>query len=952
MVKRLILGFSMLVASMTSIYATHLRSGEITAVRISETSLRYRFTLVIYRDTESGVDIGGFFNTGDGRFIAAGRANLEALSINGIRETNLGNFTSRVVIEFDYTYLREGDYTVSYTEGNRNQNIINLGGTISGSFPFHVETILKVSNSIVNSTPQLTVPPLDQACLGSRFVHISGAFDPDGDSLAYRIVTPLSGLNNPIPNYLPLDDPTISTLKEDQTTPALFTIDPLRGALRWDAPQLVGEYSIAFIIEEWRYNEDLGRSELLGYVTRDMQIIVAECSDERPVLEAPRDTCIEAGTLLEAVVTGTDPNEDQILMEAFGGAFEVNSSPAEYLNLPDTDSRDRFRDSPAQSLLRWQTNLSHVQAQPHEVVFKVTDIQLDPSVPALIDFKTMSIQVVAPAPTGLTGDVTSSNSIQLSWDAYIGASFGPTLKIYRRVESFDFEPTSCNTGIPNGSGYTLIGEVQGTDITFLDDNGVRPGVNYCYRIVAEFPAPKGGVSYASNEFCQAINVDVPVITNVSVLETDATNGENFVRWTSPIGINETLFPGPFRYELLRNNGLNAIMGGSLLTSTSDTTYNDLGLNTRDSGHNYYVRFYDKDDNLIDSAAAASSTFLNAASQIESVRLTWESNVPWSNRSQNFPYHYIYRNRTDNDANNSTDFVLIDSVNVLQEGLVFNDDGSFNNTLLMTDRQYCYYIVQQGEFSNRNIEAPLLNNSQISCAIPMENPIPGTPEILIENDSSLIIGPSGNELVVVEKEECQNTNFQTCTSLSLSNTINWIINGSEADIVSYNVYYSKTGDPEGYELIANTDTKTFEHTLLSEFRGCYKVSAVDNRGVEGEQSNAICFDNCPYYKLPNTFTPNGDGLNDTFRAFDLPNDQCSRFVKSIEFKVYDRWGGQAIYEFRSSDGENETFINWSGNDKQGKPLPSGTYYFTTSVIFNTLDPNKRKQEFKNWVQIMR
>ncbi|MBO3698665.1 gliding motility-associated C-terminal domain-containing protein [Roseivirga sp. E12] len=952
MVKRLILGFSMLVVSMTSIYATHLRSGEITAERISQTSLRYRFTVVLYRDTESSIDINGVFNTGDGRFIAAGRANLEALSIRGIQETNLGNFTSRVVIQFDYTYVREGNYTVSYTEGNRNQNIINLGGTLSGSFPFHVETILTVSNTIINSTPQLTVPPLDQACLGSRFVHISGAFDPDGDSLAYRIVTPLAGLNNPITSYQPLDHPDISTQKEDQSTPAIFTIDPIRGSLQWDAPQLVGEYSIAFIIEEWRFNEQLGRSELLGYVTRDMQIVVAECSDERPLLEAPADTCIVAGTVLESIVTGTDPNGDQILMEAFGGVFGVSSSPAEYLNFPDINDKQLFRDSPAQSLLRWQTDLSHVQAQPHDVVFKVSDIQLDPSIPTLFDFKTMSIQVIAPAPTGLAGIVSGSDAIDLNWDPYIGASFGPTMKIYRRIGSFDFQPSNCDTGIPDGSGYVLIGEVSSNETSYTDDSGIRPGVNYCYRLVAEFPAPKGGISYASAEFCLSINVDTPIMTNVSVLNTNDTNGETFVRWTSPIGINQILFPGPFTYELFRSNDINGSSGRTFLTSTNDTTYNDTGFDTRNLAHNYYVRFYDADNNLVDSSATASSVWLQGSGEIGSVEINWEANTPWSNRSQRFPYHYIYRNRTDSEADDELSYVLVDSVDVLQDGFEYIDIGSFNSTPLKTDRSYCYYIATSGEYEDTGIELPLINESQINCFTPLENPIPDAPEILIENDSSLIDGPSGNSLVVVEKEECQNSNFQSCSALSLSNTINWIINGSESELVSYNVYFSKTGDPNDYELIANTAVKTFEHQGLREFKGCYKVSAINSRGIEGELSEAICFDNCPYYELPNTFTPNGDDINDTFRAFDLTNTQCSRFVQSVVFMVFDRWGGKTIYESKSTNDEKDVFIDWSGNDKQGKPLPSGTYYFTASVIFNTFDPSRRKQEFKNWVQIIR
>lgn len=72
--------------------ATHLRAGNITALRISQTSFRYRFTLVIYRDTEFGVQVGnGTFNFGDGRIVAGLQA-MTAASVSGFRETALANF--------------------------------------------------------------------------------------------------------------------------------------------------------------------------------------------------------------------------------------------------------------------------------------------------------------------------------------------------------------------------------------------------------------------------------------------------------------------------------------------------------------------------------------------------------------------------------------------------------------------------------------------------------------------------------------------------------------------------------------------------------------------------------------------------------------------------------------------------------------------------------------------
>ena len=59
----------------------------------------------------------------------------------------------------------------------------------------------------------------------------------------------------------------------------------MNGNLVWDAPKFAGEYNVAFIVEEWRFSELTGRYEQLGYVTRDMQIIVEDCDNERPELD-------------------------------------------------------------------------------------------------------------------------------------------------------------------------------------------------------------------------------------------------------------------------------------------------------------------------------------------------------------------------------------------------------------------------------------------------------------------------------------------------------------------------------------------------------------------------------------------------------------------------------------------------------------------------------------------
>ena len=778
--------------------------------------------------------------------------------------------------------------------------------------------------------------------MGARFVHNPGAFDPDGDSLAYRIVNLLQDRGVPVPGYVPLNDPSITNIREDGGSPPRFEIDPITGTFTWDAPAVAGEYNAAFIVEEWRFSEITGQFELLGYVTRDMQILIEDCDNERPELEIPADTCVEAGTLLNAIIRGTDPDNNQVKIEAFGGVFNLNPNAATFTPEPV------FRQQPIEQLFSWQTDLSHVRAKPYEVQFKISDRPTDPDAPSLVDFGTWNVTVVAPAPTGLNSAIADARSIQLTWDEYIGRNFNPVMKIYRRVDSFDFIPENCNLGIPAGSGYELIDQVPINQTNYVDNNDIRPGVNYCYRIVAEFPLPKGGVSYASIETCTLIPIDVPAMTNVSVEETSTTNGEMFVKWTSPLEIDETLFPPPFRYELVRYQGFTGTAGRTVVTSTTDTSFTDTGLNTEETSYHYQVRFFDSGDNLIDSSAMASSVWLGALGLVQAVELTWEFEVPWSNRVQSFPYHYIMRNRTDPDANDENTFELIDSVNVTTNGFIYLDDGSFNNTPLLDDREYCYIVTTQGSYGNALIPDPLINNSQRICVQPNDNIPPDDPVIEVPDDAEEIDG-----LIVLESPNCSDLANLGCAFSNFSNTVNWTATDTDGDIASYNIYYSPTGAEDSYTLVGNTRETNFTHSGLPSFKGCYRISSVDRSNNESALSAPVCFDNCPYYELPNTFTPNGDGLNDTFRAFDRPNGKCPRFVESIEFVVFNRWGGKEIFSYSTKGiSEPNFFIDWDGRDNNGKELPEGTYYYRAIVTFDVFNPKKETMEFKNWVKIVR
>lgn len=949
----------------THVQATHLRAGEIIVTRDNCQSLTFKITITVYTNTASTVRFGG--DTGFEDVLDFGDNTwMQVPEIENTPRPDLGPNIGTASFTVFHTYAGPGKYLISYREPNRNEGVLNMDNSVNTRF--YIETLIDIDPfKGCNNTPQLLIPPIDQACPGVAFFHNPGAFDPDGDSLSYEMVIPYSDRSLTVANYRNPNELSFytnpNTAKEDGSGPPVFSIDPITGTITWDSPSssAIGEYNIAFIVKEWR--KIRGVWQQIGFVRRDMQIVTEDCNNERPDLIIPQDTCIEAGTQLRATIFGIDPENHNVKIEAFSEIFNLASaqSPATYAPDPAV-----FQSSnpPGELEFEWNTLCAHVKAQPYQVVFKITDNP--PNGPKLVTFKTWNITVVAPAPDWNSATIDlATRSTQLEWDPYT-CSNASTMQIWRRVDSFMYDPVNCETGMPPFMGYTLIDEISLKDSnnnpvsTYLDNNdgkGLAPGAKYCYRLVAIFPLPKGGESYMSDEICVGpILADAPVITHVTVDKT-ATNlggdGEITVRWLEPFDASPVQFPLPYSYEVWRGVGFTGtpttkIHAGRISTLTTT----DVGLNTDVEPYNYYVIAFDANNVVVDTSAVASSVWLDAMPALDKIELNWSAFVPWSNRSQIHPRHLIYRSST---GSTEADMVLYDSVDVNINGFKYVDDG--NGVPLDEDTIYCYRVMTRGGYGNPQIGEPLENFSQILCTQLDDDDAPCKPETPIPNDPP----------------QCDNyedaINF-TCNQNIFSNQINWSRPTDidcRNDVVSYNVYVSSVVGGSFVLRETNVRDTFYIDANLPSFARCYKIAAVDRSGNVGELSDAICIDNCPYYELPNVFSPNGDKCNDVFSAYnDRPSGgenggpdceisednkkRCARFVRSVHFRVYNRWGKE-VYNYQSG-GERTIYIDWDGRADNGKELSSGVYYFVADVVFESVDPAKSGKTIKGWVQILR
>lgn len=993
--KQLVQLFILVLFGTTSVFATHNRAGEITYRKLCDesvtTCLTYEIIVTTYTEASSLADRDEqTVYCGDGKTVQAFRINGPDTDLNGIPNGEIiGPDMKLNRYRAVHTFPGAGKYWMSMEDPNRNADIHNIPGSVN--IPFYIHSLLIINPFLGNNnSPILLNPPIDNACIDKCYTHNPGAFDIDGDSLAYKLVACRGRDGIPIKGYsIP---PTTNDIYLDEIT----------GDFVWCAPPPnpgQGEYNIAILIEEYR------GGYLIGSVLRDMQILVAACKNNPPVIEEIIDTCVQAGDTLRFFVTADDIDEsisnnhflfntfvqqtfdsiqynndsiivflfdtlqnidttlyfvlrdslhiydtnyvnnitvqyidslvnstftidttyvidpnnqdttdvvtvlkithtytikiktsvkDRITLTAIGGAL----SP--YVEVPPATFSEVQGRGPLSSEFVWPVTCEHVRKEPYLLSFKAKDNNLN--IP-LVDFESMQIRVVGPAPTNPTA-APSGTSMLLNWDA----SVCPDVigyKIYRHNGFTGWVHGACETGVPAYTGYEYIGKTDGLNTTNFTDNnngaGLIHGLDYCYMVVACFP--EGVEGYASVEFCARLIRDVPVITNVDVTNTAFANGMIDIKWVKPIADSNNLDtlqnPGPYEFRLLRSPGFNGVnpfteihsFSSPYFASLDDTLYTDTLLNTSDLPYTYRIDFY-TNSTFKGSTQTASSVYLSIAPSDNKNILSWEEHVPWEN------YQYVVYKKAASSIYQVLDTVV---------------NSTYTDTGLVNGVEYCYLVKSIGAYSDTTIIHPLYNSSEKKCEAPIDNIPPCQPYLEIVPNCDI-----------------------TENALTWTNPNNICSD----DVVQYNIYYTAV-QGDDFILLGSTYHATdtvFMHDSVASIAGCYAVTALDTFFNESPYSNIACIDNCPVYELPNIFTPDGDGINDVFKPFPY------KYVQDIHIKIWNRWG-EEVFE------TTNPYIGWDGRHKESKRLCADGVYFYVCEVNEIRLNGIEKRILKGYLQIL-
>ncbi len=901
--RRIVLALLALVCALSA-GATHNRAGEIRVRQVGPLTLEV--TVVTYtafqgnsRDADRDAVVVNWGDmTADSVLRANGRLDGRFRKGEPIGTNIQVNFyTAR------HTYGGRGCYVIGMGDPNRVDNIRNINNGGSVDVEFYIRTqycFLNADFQGPNSTPELLQAPIDEGCVGQTFTHNPNAFDPDGDSLAYRLGVPLRGEGVPVTNYqLPGEfggNPGTNNFSLDQRT----------GTITWATPQQAGNYNVVIRVISYR------AGQAIDTTVRDMQITIRTCENRPPVVEVANEFCLVTGETLTLNPTATAPVFDdgqQVRLTATSptltpGFFAPATWNGDSLYHPQPWTRE----------YRWQTACEHAARFPYQVIFKATDDAATLGQPNnLSRLEVVTIKVSAPPPQDLR--VSADNGlVDLSWEApYVCEDarerffFG--FSVWRREGSNPFPYDSCRQGL-DGRGYSRIAIAQKTQsngrYVFVDDNTER-GRTYCYRVLAQFVRytatnkPFNSVeSLPSAEVCIQSSRDLPLLTKVDVLSTDAAAGSIDVRWTPPLpsDLDTTVNRAPYTYTVLRSPGVGtsnfvAVPGTertypSYAALTRDTQYVDTGLNTLSQGYTYAIRFASAGQTTPLPPLSSSSVFLTAAPANQATRLSWTSSTSWENVS--------YAVLRQNAAGQFDTLARVTATSYLDRDLV-------------NGREYCYRIVAVGTYGVSTIYSPLINNSQRSCSVPSDVDGPCPPTFTVQT--------------ICDELSASNTNPPYPT------TITYGFGGSctpAPDLAAVRVYSASDSTGGGRVLLAELPypaEQSFTIRDEQQIARCYVLSAVDSIGNEGEFTAPFCVTNCPLYQLPNVFTPNGDNQHDVLRP------RINRFVERVEIAVFNRWGVK-VYE------SEDPLLGWDGTTLGGEPVNDGTYLYKCRVFERQAD----------------
>jgi hypothetical protein len=241
----LVLGF--LAFSSLPAWATHTLGGEITYTLDPANPLKIRAQLTLYTDfSQTNAD-----NPSATVFFGPNHS----VEVDRTRRTILPEGQYKNIYFIDYVFPGPGTYTMSYREQNRAVGIVNILGSELQAYCIATQVIIDPLGSINLQSAQFLTNPITTVPLGQTVKHHIGAYEPEGDSLSFQLVSSLRDANTNTIGY---------------QLPGFIQLNAWTGELTYTNPGLAGEFAFAIKVTEYRNKRPV------SYVIRDFTVKVKQ----------------------------------------------------------------------------------------------------------------------------------------------------------------------------------------------------------------------------------------------------------------------------------------------------------------------------------------------------------------------------------------------------------------------------------------------------------------------------------------------------------------------------------------------------------------------------------------------------------------------------------------------------------------------------------------------------
>ena len=282
--------------------ATHIVGAEIGYKCLGGN--QYEITLTVYRDCNAGS--APFDNPAHVAIYNPNTGLVKELKIyNPVIEQLDAVFNDPCLFVPDYVCVERavytttttlfpapGGYTLVYQRCCRNETITNIQNPLETGATYELE-LTEEAMAACNSTPVFNQIPPIFICIGKPIDYQHFATDPDGDSLVYRLCTPLTGGSLDDPQPIPPGPPpydsivwapgfSLNDMLGNPDDP--LTINPVTGRLT-GFPGQQGTFVVGVCVEEYR------NGQLLSTVRRDFQYNVGVCGEIFADFDAPHAIC-------------------------------------------------------------------------------------------------------------------------------------------------------------------------------------------------------------------------------------------------------------------------------------------------------------------------------------------------------------------------------------------------------------------------------------------------------------------------------------------------------------------------------------------------------------------------------------------------------------------------------------------------------------------------------------